>query len=270
MDDQKSNLTIEDLALNFYYENEISNSAIGSDWRKLLRFILVWMKINQIYNELYFNEKDDKNKLWGDEKKFCEWFKSQNNIKEYIEENKVWLLNEFRSAGFEIGDTPRIKVVNLKNPRHSVKLSDINWSVEQISKVIYQIRCNLFHGGRIDDIGVDLPLVRWSYGILVCEMNDDLKNAMKLFNDCGIVYCSYTMGGVLWRPYGVKDNVNIQASIGRISNNDDYIKACLEHLVESGYLEKTISGQNRDNYGYKLAFYGYRYLENINHAQKTS
>lgn len=108
-----------------------------------LKFICLWMSFNAFYNYLC-NTEWDRNCLEKlSEEKDIKW--CFGNI--FLEEKEKVAISSFHTY---INGRPNKWVIDLKNPK-VVKYSIIRnfyWDNDGFLNVIYQIRCNLFHGGK--------------------------------------------------------------------------------------------------------------------------
>lgn len=142
---------IEYLEVNSKYSSE---SDVGK--RKVLEFIFLWLKVNEYYNQEYTNINKDKNKFL----ELKENLKIQNKYKQ----NSNKFLTEFATINYD--RQPNYYVINMQHPDTKVYYYKPNKiGLEDLLKVIYQIRCNLFHGEK-EPSGRDLDLISWAYDCL--------------------------------------------------------------------------------------------------------
>ncbi|MDR0979619.1 MAG: hypothetical protein LBM12_00465 [Candidatus Nomurabacteria bacterium] len=123
---------------------------------KIIGFILLWMACNQ-----NFKDRDEN----------CE----QDKFQGYFKEKASTFLNEHAECakasfvGLTRGSQPRNDVINQRSGK-KVKLLEQNGNLTaaSLAKVLYTIRCNLFHGEK--DLlynNEDRDLVGWGYDVLL-------------------------------------------------------------------------------------------------------
>lgn len=131
-----------------YPENEERN--------KVLKFIFLWIKCNEYYNNKYCD-------ICGDKNKFIELKENitmQCNYSQYSEE----FLAKFEE--FVPERRPNCYVIDMKHQNRKVYYHRFDKRrLEDLLKVIYQIRCNLFHGEK-EPTSENIKFVCWAYDCL--------------------------------------------------------------------------------------------------------
>lgn len=124
-----------------------------------LRFAVLWLSLASFLNERYQEEFRESKKLEKFQKEFAEEYKR------LVEEDEIFkkILNlEFPKTS----ETSREFVENLQTGRIEDRDYFSNENIYDFTKfinVIYQIRCNFFHGDKIPFDPEDEKLVLWAY-----------------------------------------------------------------------------------------------------------
>lgn len=127
-----------------YFNNESNNN--------IKKFMPLWLQCNDYCNNKYGHDGSDKAK-----------FLKLKNIPE-INDKYDTLKNKFLSSfnSLQINNQPRTYVVNMKRKHERNFYTSEQSDIEHFLKVIYQIRCNYFHGGK-QPVSDDLNLISWAY-----------------------------------------------------------------------------------------------------------
>lgn len=124
-----------------------------------LRFAILWLSFNAYLNEEYGE------KISGDKKKVLEFAKNEQVGNFYEDLLKDPNFNEVVSD-FKATKIPeRLFVEDMQSRQeNNRKLFDDNHkSIKDYLMVIYQIRCNFFHGDKIPYYPDDKRVIEWAY-----------------------------------------------------------------------------------------------------------
>jgi len=130
-----------------------------SNTAAVYKFVILWMGFNYAYNE-----DDASGQLCSDLERFIGKF-SGGTEQAIInnESGKRRLLDTFRNIPYR-DDTPRMCVENMRHHTHA-DLPD-NFNATQLLTVIYTIRCNLFHGDKLEHLEQEQDLLLWAIDVL--------------------------------------------------------------------------------------------------------
>ena len=118
------------------------------DWFK---FAMIWFYFNNYYNKRYAHVNGEKNKII---------VLAKDNA-DYYEQSfyGVSIIEEFKTKD---SDGNKTYVVNMQNTNQKVFFDMSHKSCEDFFKVLYQIRCNFFHGDKQPSNQYDKELVKWA------------------------------------------------------------------------------------------------------------
>jgi len=126
-----------------------------SDCQTWFKFVMLWFSFNSYYSESYPYNEGEKNQI-------IEFAKDNNNLYESLLSDK-----DFKNAleDFKKTKSPsRDRVKNMRtNSNKCVKFSKRNQSCEDFFAVLYQIRCNFFHGDKQPFFKEDKELINWAF-----------------------------------------------------------------------------------------------------------
>lgn len=124
--------------------------------KSVLKFIFKWLDINEYYTQRYKG-------ICGDKNKFLE-LKENPEVQDKYKQNAEEFLEEFEIINRN--RRPNCYIKDMKNSNKKVYYhKQGKRRLEDLLKVIYQIRCNLFHGEK-EPINHDLELISWAYNCL--------------------------------------------------------------------------------------------------------
>jgi len=137
---------------------EAIKSFEKSDYRDWFKFAMLWFSFNSYYSERYTHIGGEKNKIIEFAKDNKDLYKSLladektdfNNVLEKFRKTKSPEKREF------------VKDMKLNTGR-CVKFDTLNKSCEDFFKVLYQIRCNFFHGDKRSNFNQDRKLIQWAF-----------------------------------------------------------------------------------------------------------
>jgi len=125
------------------------------DWFK---FTMLWFSFNSYYSERYSHI--------GEEKKEIIKFAKDNKdlYKSLLADEKTDFKNVLEKFRETKSPEKREFVKDMKSNTNScVKFDTENRSCEDFFKVLYQIRCNFFHGDKRSDSDQDKKLIKWAF-----------------------------------------------------------------------------------------------------------
>lgn len=137
---------------------EFLDADNNEDRSKIIKFIFIWMKYNQWYNEAY-------PEIRGDKKKALEINKNKDAIDAYLplKENFLNTFKNIPSIHCSIGSRDCLWADNaLEN---EVLFNEQYCDLKQFLTLIYQIRCNFLHGDKELD-KTNIKLVIWAHDSL--------------------------------------------------------------------------------------------------------
>lgn len=134
--------------------------GIHKEDTSFLRFAVLWLSFNA-----YLNEISNTKTIRGDWKKVEEFSKDPKNIEFF---NKYMIYEEIAQGFKDTKPQGRDYVEDLKDRkvdrRKNLRLNDDTENkLGKYLSVIYQIRCNFFHGDKIPNDPDDKNLVDWAF-----------------------------------------------------------------------------------------------------------
>ncbi len=132
---------------------EIFNTQEYEDWFK---FAMIWFYFNNYFNKRYSHVNGEKNKI-------IEFAKDNNSYYSNSFFNQS-ILDDFKTKD---SDGNKTYVVNMQNTTQKAYFDVEHKSCEDFFKVLYQIRCNFFHGDKQPSNQYDKELVKWAAKILL-------------------------------------------------------------------------------------------------------
>ena len=131
----------------------------------VMAFIMLWMCYNQYYNR--YHKKYERERA-------CELSKNRQ-MQNIYQGHKLKILQEFSKIPY--GTETRKFVQNPLNGKAAM-FNEEKWSLKDFLNVVYQIRCNLFHGEKTPySNDTDVTLIKWAYDnlyLLLHEYKRDL------------------------------------------------------------------------------------------------
>lgn len=124
------------------------NNTEFKDWFK---FAMVWFYFNNYYNDRYKHIQGEKNKVIEFAKNNTDYYNNSFFDNSIIEEFKR-----------KDSDGNKKYVVNMNNQNQKAYFDEQHRGVEDFFKVLYQIRCNFFHGDKQPTNPYDKELVKWA------------------------------------------------------------------------------------------------------------
>lgn len=150
---------------NFLSWIEFLEVGVYRDQSPYLKFAVLWLSFAGYLLKRYPDKDHDIQRL----KAFCA---DPINIRIYSElinsEDYYQKVSSFRNIPTDNGN-PResIKEVGKLNPKESIFRVEDYRSFDMFIMVIYKIRCNFFHGGKIPFNNSDREIVAWAYHVFL-------------------------------------------------------------------------------------------------------
>ncbi len=127
------------------------------------RFVAVWVAFNALYTSLYGDEVGDFNQV----RSFSGSPKAIDRHRELISNDVDYLaaINTLKERG----------VLDLSRRNWRRQIRDLN-NLTEVASCLYQVRCNLFHGGKMPDNPRDERLVEAGFVIVSKLIQPFLSN----------------------------------------------------------------------------------------------
>lgn len=127
-----------------------------SDYEAWFKFAMLWFSFNGYYSERYSHIRGERNQL-------IEFAKDNKNLYESLLSDKQGFKNILDKFA-ETQHPDRTSVRDMRpNSQQSVKFNSNNKSCEDFLNVLYQIRCNFFHGDKLPFYEKDKKLIHWAF-----------------------------------------------------------------------------------------------------------
>ena len=137
---------------------EAIKSFEKSDYKDWFEFAMLWFSFNRYYSERYSKIRVEKNQIIKFAKDNKALYESLLTGKQADFKNVLEKFTETKSPE----KRECIKDMRLNRSR-CVKFNSEHNSCEDFFKVLYQIRCNFFHGGKRSDSDQDKKLIQWAF-----------------------------------------------------------------------------------------------------------
>ena len=125
------------------------------------KFISLWIAFNAWLKSQFGEKKCDRD--------------LKNNLISFSPIESVF--NEFKKDNKELAKLRNYRIKNMKFPEDELKKISYDGSFKSLIEVLYEIRCNLFHGRKdINDDEKDIKLVYLAYDILLPLFKKYLSN----------------------------------------------------------------------------------------------
>ena len=130
------------------------------DYQDWFRFAMLWFSFNSYYSERYMH-------IGRETDKITEFAKDNEHLYKDLKENDKEfknVINEFMNTKED--DRKEVKDMRPRNARQrnrSAKFNSHQNSCEDFFTVLYQIRCNFFHGGKLPFYEEDKKLIQWAF-----------------------------------------------------------------------------------------------------------
>ena len=128
------------------------------------QFIVLWISFNTFYSAKFKKGRDsDKVKEFYNDSSAQTVYSS---LFEIGSQERMGIISEFKETNASLD---RDVVFDMRFPRSKEKAKKFvseNSNINNFFDVVYQIRCNLFHGGKEVNDGCDEKLVAWAYKYL--------------------------------------------------------------------------------------------------------
>ncbi|MEW5860894.1 MAG: hypothetical protein AB1861_26565 [Cyanobacteriota bacterium] len=130
-----------------------SGKRIQLDEVPFFRFVAIWIAFNALYASRGSNREGDRNQV----RRFAGNPKAIDYHQKLLKED-----SDYQEA-IEILKERGVYDTNLRRQHHPI--NDIT-NLTEVAECFYQVRCNLFHGGKIPNDSRDKNLVQASYTIV--------------------------------------------------------------------------------------------------------
>lgn len=146
------------------WKRYFGNKNLSFDREPIIAFITLWMSYNSYYNQFSGRELTKSCKLSANSK-------AQKIYALY----KDAILDSFSKIPHK-DDSIRLFVESNLSDKPPVKFDKKHCKLKNFLSVVYQIRCNLFHGQKSPYIDSDEMLVKWAYENLYKILHEFNKN----------------------------------------------------------------------------------------------
>ena len=137
---------------------EAIKSFEKSNYKDWFKFAILWFSFNSYYSKEYFRTKGERNQIIEFAKDNKALYKSLLTSKQADFKN---VLEKFTETKFP---EKRECVKDMRpNGRGYVKFDSGHNACEDFFQVLYQIRCNFFHGDKWPDFDQDKKLIQWAF-----------------------------------------------------------------------------------------------------------
>lgn len=137
---------------------EAINNFEKSDYKDWFKFAMLWFSFNSYYSGRYSNIRGEKNQI-------IEFAKDNKTLYESLLTGKQAGFKNVLEKFTETKSPEKREYIKDMRPNGSrrVKFDSEHNSCEDFFKVLYQIRCNFFHGGKRSDSDQDKKLIQWAF-----------------------------------------------------------------------------------------------------------
>ena len=137
------------------------------DYQGWFKFAMLWFSFNDYYVERYSHIRGEKNQI-------IEFAKDNENLYKFLLRNGSFkdVLSDFAKTSFP--ERTKVEDMRLRSSNKAVFNNGHN-SCEDFFKVLYQIRCNFFHGDKSPFSEQDKKLIEWAYKYLRIFWEEFLK-----------------------------------------------------------------------------------------------
>lgn len=130
--------------------------------KPVIAFVILWMCYNNYYNK--WNKGTERERA-------CRLSQNKKSQRIY-EKYKEKILQEFSKLSNEGKKREFVRNVNGKE----VFFNAEHCKLKDFLNVVYQIRCNLFHGGKNPFDTIDERLIQWAYKYLYLILHESKSN----------------------------------------------------------------------------------------------
>lgn len=143
---------IEELTVKDWMRYLNLNDNIGADTISVIEFIFLWMKYNNWYSQKFKSLNDSKGAI-----ELSENYRAKTTYNKL----KNDFLTSFKNIkGGHYLDIERTGVCDNRN-NEEIHYDEVADSLRDFLKIIYQIRCNFFHGSKAPD-DTNVQLIKWA------------------------------------------------------------------------------------------------------------
>jgi hypothetical protein len=137
---------------------EAIKSFEKSNYKDWFKFAMFWFSFNSYYSERYSHINGEKNQI-------TEFAKDNKHLYESLLTGKQADFKNVLEKFTETKSPEKREYIKDMRPNKSrcVKFDSEHNSCEDFFKVLYQIRCNFFHGEKWPDSDQDKKLIQWAF-----------------------------------------------------------------------------------------------------------
>jgi hypothetical protein len=137
---------------------EAIKSFEKSDYKDWFEFTMIWFSFNSYYSKRYSHIGGEKNQI-------IEFAKDNKDLYESLLTGKQAVFKNVLEKFTKTKSPEKRECVKDMGPnrRRCVKFDSEYNSCEDFFKVLYQIRCNFFHGDKWPDFDQDKKLIQWAF-----------------------------------------------------------------------------------------------------------
>jgi|AntAceMinimDraft_17_1070374.scaffolds.fasta_scaffold03002_3 hypothetical protein len=137
---------------------EAINNFEKSDYKDWFKFAMLWFSFNGYYSERYSHIGGEKNQI-------IEFAKDNEDLYVFLLADKQVDFKNVLEEFIETKYPQKRECVKDMRPNRNkfVEFGSGHNSCEDFFKVLYQIRCNFFHGDKSSDSDQDRKLIQWAF-----------------------------------------------------------------------------------------------------------
>lgn len=120
-----------------------------NEYRDWFKFAMIWFYFNNYYNQNYRGQ--EKARVLAFAREYSDFYDSSFYNEDFLRDFKT-----------KDSDGNKTYVRNMQTEAQRVYFDEEHHSCEDFFRVLYQIRCNFFHGDKQPDNRYDKELVRWA------------------------------------------------------------------------------------------------------------
>jgi len=143
--------------LNYKKWMEAIENFKKSDYEAWFKFVMLWFSFNSYYSERYSDINGEKNQI-------TEFAKDNKNLYKSLLADKQADFKNVLEKFTETKSPSRDRVNDMRpNTNKYVEFKSEHKTCEDFFNVLYQVRCNFFHGDKWPDSDEDKKLVQWVF-----------------------------------------------------------------------------------------------------------
>jgi len=159
-----TNMELDEIIGTWYKLASKGNVEAEENTNSFFKFIAVWVAFNALYASRYSSESNDRPQVM----RFAGEPEVVDTHRQLVRENEQYLdaINTLKGRG--VGNLRNGGARNISNPNN----------LNEVLSCVYQVRCNLFHGGKAPGNPRDERLVEASYIIVSNLIAPFIKDAL--------------------------------------------------------------------------------------------